>query len=253
MQKRKKLVAGNWKMNTTASSAKDLARAVAAGGSGAGVDVLVCPPFPYLGIVGEALHGSAVMLGGQNCFHETRGAFTGEVSPAMLLDCGCRFVVLGHSERRRQLGESSAFVNAKVLCALKVGLRVILCVGETLAEYEAQQTKQILQTQFAGSLAGVNSEAVTQLVLAYEPVWAIGTGKNATPEQAQEQHLFLRGLAAERFGADAARALTILYGGSLKPCNAAELFAQPDVDGGLIGGASLEAAPFLAIVAAAAS
>ena len=252
MQTRKKFVAGNWKMNTTAVSARDLAAAVVAGvAAGGRVDVLVCPPFPYLGGVGEVVRGSAVMLGAQDCFHEKEGAFTGEVSPTMLRDLGCRYVILGHSERRRILGESDETVNKKLRCALATGLRVILCFGETLGEREASQMKQVLQTQFKGSLAGVGKEALGQLVLAYEPVWAIGTGHNATPEQAQEAHVFLRGLVAGAYGEEAAQALTIQYGGSVKPGNAAVLFAQADVDGGLIGGASLQADQFLKIVEAA--
>ena len=254
MPRRKKLVAGNWKMYTTAASARQLAAAVAAGvGPDAGVEVLVCPPFPYLGTVGEAIRGSAVMLGAQNCFHEKEGAFTGEVSPAMLLDQGCRYVILGHSERRHLLGESDETVNRKVYCALGVGLRVILCFGETLEERQAGRMKRVLQTQFQGSLAGVGKEALGQLVLAYEPVWAIGTGQNATPEQAQEAHVFLRSLVADAYGSEAAQALTIQYGGSVKPGNAAALFTQPDVDGGLIGGASLQAEAFLKIIEAARS
>jgi triosephosphate isomerase len=249
MQTRKPFVAGNWKMNTTAASARELASAVAAGvKASGGVDVLVCPPFPYLGVVGEAIRGSAVMLGAQNCFHEKEGAFTGEVSPAMLLDLGCRYVILGHSERRHLLGETNEMVNQKVRCALGVGLRVIVCVGETLAERQAGKMKQVLQTQFQGSLALVGKESLEQLVLAYEPVWAIGTGQNATPEQAQEAHMFLRGLVAGAYGAEAATQLRILYGGSAKPGNVATLLAQPDVDGGLIGGASLQADQFLKIV-----
>ncbi len=250
---RKKLVAGNWKMFTTRTTAEELARAVAAGvkDHAGRVDVLVCPPFPYLGVVGEALKGCPVALGAQNCFHEKEGAFTGEVSPTMLADVGCTHVLLGHSERRHKLGETNEFINRKVLLALDVGLRVILCVGETLAEREANHTETVLDTQFRGSLAGIDRGKVSQLVLAYEPVWAIGTGRNAAPEQAQQAHAFLRRRAAAAFGEDAARALVILYGGSVNPSNAASLFAQADVDGGLIGGASLKAKDFLDIVKAA--
>ncbi len=249
---RRKLVAGNWKMFTTPQSAAELARAVAHGvaGSADRVGVLVCPPFPFLGLVASALEGSPVALGAQNCFQELEGAYTGEVSPGMLRDMGCDYVILGHSERRHKLGETDEFISRKVRCAVEVGLRVILCFGETLPEREANETDQVLDRQFRGSLAELPRDKVPQLVFAYEPVWAIGTGRHATPEQAQQAHAFLRRRAAAAFG-DAARVLTILYGGSVNPCNAASLFAQSEVDGGLIGGASLKANDFLDIVKAA--
>src|SRR5579885_639712 len=249
---RKKFVAGNWKMFTTSATARQLAAAVARGlGEELGVAVAVCPPFPYLTAVAEVLKGSRVALGAQNCYHEKEGAFTGEVSPAMLVDVGCRYVILGHSERRHKLGESDAFINRKVHAALAAGLHVILCLGETLAERQANQTEAVLDTQLQGSFAGLDAQALPRIVLAYEPVWAIGTGQNATPEQAQAAHAFLRGRIAERFGQPAAQSLLIQYGGSVKPDNAATLMHQPDVDGGLIGGASLNADQFLAIVRAA--
>jgi triosephosphate isomerase len=250
---RARLVAGNWKMFTTAATARELAAAVASGAAGLGgrVGVLVCPPCPYLGVVGAALAGSAVALGAQNCYAEKEGAFTGEVSPAMLADLGCTHVILGHSERRHKLGENDELISRKVRCALDCGLRVILCVGETQAERETGRTETVLRTQFAGSLAGVGREAVARLVLAYEPVWAIGTSHNATPEQAQQAHAFLRARAADAFGDEAARGLMILYGGNVKPENVPALFAQPDVDGGLVGRASLRADHFLTIARAA--
>jgi triosephosphate isomerase len=249
---RKKFVAGNWKMFTNAATARQLASAVAQGlGKEQRVAVAVCPPFPYLSAVAESLKGSAVALGAQNCYHEKEGAFTGEVSPAMLLDVGCRYVILGHSERRQKLGESDAFINRKVHAALAAGLQVILCLGETLEERQSQRTEAVLETQLNGSLAGLEAAALRQVVLAYEPVWAIGTGQNATPQQAQDAHAFIRGKIQARFGEETASALPIQYGGSVKPDNAATLFAQPDVDGGLIGGASLNADSFLAIVRAA--
>ncbi len=211
----------------------------------------VCPPAPYLALVGEALKGSSVALGAQNCYHEKEGAFTGEVSPAMLVDVGCRYVILGHSERRHKLGESDAFINRKVHAALAAGLHVILCLGETLEERQANRTEAVLDAQLTGSLAGLDAAALRHVVLAYEPVWAIGTGKNATPEQAQQVHAFIRGRIRQCFGENSASALPIQYGGSVKPDNAATLFHQADVDGGLIGGASLNADQFLAIVRAA--
>src|SRR6266851_1644822 len=249
---RKKIVVGNWKMYTNAVTAQALASAVVKGlGDETRVTVGVCPPAPYLLPVAEVLRGSAVGLGAQNCYHEKEGAFTGEVSPAMLVDVGCQYVILGHSERRHKLGESDAFINRKVHGALAAGLHVILCLGETLAERQGNLTETVLQTQLDGSLDGLDAVALSKIVLAYEPVWAIGTGHNATPQQAQDAHAFIRRQIAERFDQAAAQALLIQYGGSVKPDNAASLFHQPDVDGGLIGGASLNADQFLAIVRAA--
>jgi triosephosphate isomerase len=249
---RKKFVAGNWKMYTTAASARQLAAAVVSGlGAEKRVVVAVCPPFPYLAVVAEALRGSAVELGAQNLYPEKEGAFTGEVSPAMLVDVGCRCVILGHSERRHKLGETDAFINRKVQAALAAKLRVILCIGETLDERMGDRTEAVLDAQLTGSLAGLDAAAMADVVLAYEPVWAIGTGRNATPEQAQQAHAYIRRRIGERFGEETARDLPIQYGGSVKPDNAAALLHQPDVDGGLIGGASLNADQFLAIVRAA--
>jgi triosephosphate isomerase len=249
---RKKFVAGNWKMFTNQTTARQLAAALVRGlGGEQRISVAVCPPFPYLPVVAEALKGSPVALGAQNCYCEKEGAFTGEVSPAMLVDVGCRYVILGHNERRQKLGETDAFINRKVHAALTAGLEVILCLGETLQERQANRTEAVLDTQLSGSLAGLDAAGLRRVVLAYEPVWAIGTGQNATPEQAQQAHAFLRGRIRERFGEESASALPIQYGGSVKPDNAASLFRQPDVDGGLIGGASLNADHFLAIVRAA--
>jgi triosephosphate isomerase len=249
---RKPFVAGNWKMYTTASAARELASGVRDGLAGDDrVTVAVCPPFPYLGVVAEALRGSRVGLGAQNLYPEKEGAFTGEVSPTMLVDAGCRYVILGHSERRHKLGETDAFINRKVHAALMAGLTAILCVGETLEEREGNRTEAVLETQLTGSLAGITAQALGQVVVAYEPVWAIGTGRNATPDQAQQAHAFIRGQIAKMYGEEAARALPIQYGGSVKPENAASLLGQPDVDGALVGGASLKADQFLAIVAAA--
>jgi triosephosphate isomerase len=249
---RTKFIAGNWKMYTTAATARQLAQAVVQGlGTESRVDVALCPPFPYLLVVGEAIRGGRVQLGAQDVYTEKEGAFTGEVSPLMLLDCGCRYVIVGHSERRHILGETDALINRKVQAALAAGLRVILCVGETLAEREGNRTETVLETQLAGGLAGLQAAALAGLAIAYEPVWAIGTGRNATPEQAQQAHAFIRRWIGEKFGEETAGRLPIQYGGSVKPENAASLLHQPDVDGALVGGASLKADQFLAIVRAA--
>jgi triosephosphate isomerase len=249
--KRTPFVCGNWKMFTNAKSGKALATAVAAGVRDDRVRVGVSPPYPYLALIAEALAGSRVSLGAQNLYPATEGAFTGEVSPAMLLDVGCQFVILGHSERRHVLHESSSFIDKKVQAAFAAGLSVILCVGETLAEREANRTEEVVRGQLLDALTGCNPADIDKLVIAYEPVWAIGTGKNATPQQAQDVHAYIRGLFADRVGADAAEELVIQYGGSVKPENAREIMSQPDVDGALVGGASLNADFFLRIVAAA--
>jgi triosephosphate isomerase len=249
---RKKFVAGNWKMFTNAATARQLAEAVVRGlANDQRISVAVCPPAPYLALVAEVLKGSSVALGAQNCYSEKEGAFTGEVSPTMLVDVGCRYVILGHSERRHKLGESDDFINRKVKAALAAGLEVILCLGETLEERQVNRTEAVLDSQLTGNLAGLDAASLRRVVLAYEPVWAIGTGQNATPEQAQQAHAFIRGRIRARFGDESASPLLIQYGGSVKPDNAASLFHLPDVDGGLIGGASLNADSFLAIVRAA--
>jgi triosephosphate isomerase len=248
---RKKFIAGNWKMFTNAKPARELAAGIVQGvGNDGRVQVAVCPPFPWLLEVAQVLRGSPVALGGQNLYPEKEGAFTGEVSPAMLLDAGCRYVILGHSERRQKLGELDAFINRKVHAALEAGLEVILCIGETLEERQTHLMQTVLTRQLAGSLAGVGVEALAKVTLSYEPVWAIGTGQNATPQQAQEAHVFVRRLLAGTWGEQAAQATTIQYGGSVKADNVASLLHQPDVDGALVGGASLKADQFLAIVRA---
>ena len=250
---RQKFVVGNWKMYTTAAEARRLAKAIV---DGMGmhedrVSVAVCPPFPYLALVGEILKGSRVALGAQNLYPEKEGAFTGEVSPTMLLDLGCKYVILGHSERRHKLGESDAFINQKVRVALAAGLDVILCVGETLDQRKADQTEAVLDRQLIQGLAGVSADTLTRLTIAYEPVWAIGShGHHATPQQAQEAHAVIRRRFAQMFGEKSAQALAIQYGGSVKPENAAALLSRHGVDGALIGGASLHADQFLAIVRA---
>jgi triosephosphate isomerase len=249
---RRFLIAGNWKMNLDRAGAVSLAREVAAGaGKVGGIDLAVCPPSVYLDAVAAALKGSSVALGAQNMYHEASGAFTGEISAAMLLDVGCRYVILGHSERRHILGETDQQINQKVHAALAAGLVPIVCVGELLAEREAGKTAEVIRTQFTGSLAGVSAEQMAGIVIAYEPVWAIGTGKVATPEQAQEVHNDLRKLIQAQYNTSVADQVRIQYGGSVKPSNAAELLAQPDIDGALVGGASLKASDFLGIAAGA--
>jgi triosephosphate isomerase len=248
---RKKFIAGNWKMYTNGAAGEALAWAVAKGlGTEKRVTVAVCPPFPFLARIGQALKGSVVALGAQNAYPEKEGAFTGEVSPPMLVDAGCRYVIAGHSERRQKFGETDAFINKKVHAGLAAGLEVILCIGETLQERDGNLTEKVLDTQVTGCLAGITGESLAKIILAYEPVWAIGTGKNATPAQAQDAHAFIRRRVAQLCGEGAAASLVIQYGGSVKPDNAAVLLSQADVDGALVGGASLQAEAFLAIVRA---
>jgi triosephosphate isomerase (TIM) len=249
---RQKYVAGNWKMFTTAAAAQSLARAVAEGAASLSqVKLGLFPPFPYLTAVVQTVAGSPVVVGAQNVYPEKEGAFTGEVSPNMLVDVGCRSVLVGHSERRHKLGETDAFLNRKVKAGLAIGLEVIYCIGETLEEREASRMQHVLALQVKDGLAGLETKDIARLVVAYEPVWAIGTGRNATPQQAQEAHQFVRHEFAIRFGEKAAAELPILYGGSVKPENAGELMRQSEVDGALVGGASLVAAQFLAIAKAA--
>jgi triosephosphate isomerase len=249
---RRKFVAGNWKMNTLRQTAVELAGAIAKAIPAAvpKVQVAVCPPCPYLEAVKGAIAGSGVELGAQNAYHEQPGAFTGEIAVAMLGDVGCAWVILGHSERRAILGETDELICRKVAASLRGGLQVILCVGETLAQRQANQTEAVLDSQMAGSLAGIDAAAMDKIVIAYEPVWAIGTGVTATTEQAQSAHAHLRRWLASRYNPQIAAATRILYGGSVKPDNAGSLLGQPDVDGALVGGASLKAADFLAIVRA---
>ncbi|MEX2288538.1 MAG: triose-phosphate isomerase [Planctomycetaceae bacterium] len=250
---RRYLVAGNWKMNTTLASARAWARALAAGvpRKREAVEVLACPPFPYLLPVAEAIAGSGVVLGAQNAYHEPPGAFTGETAVEMLLDVGCQYVILGHSERRHVLEEDDDLINRKVHAAVKKGLKVILCVGELLSEREAGKTESVLDRQMERGLAGIDAGSLALLVVAYEPVWAIGTGVNATPAQAESAHAHLRNWLLGRYNADVAEGMRILYGGSVKADNAAELLAQPNVNGALVGGASLKTESFLPIVDAA--
>ncbi len=249
---RKKFVAGNWKMNTTLAEAKALGAAVAKGvGTDSKVTVAVCPPYPWLSAVGDTIKGSSVVLGAQNVHFEKKGAFTGEVSPAMLLEAGCTYAIIGHSERRHILGERESVINHKVHTALEEGLHVILCMGETLSERERNLQERVFQRQVFAACAGLTDEQFHRIVIAYEPVWAIGTGKVATPEQAQDAHKFVRSKLKQLYGDKIAEATPIIYGGSVTPENTAGLMSQPDVDGALVGGASLKADSFLAIVKAA--
>jgi triosephosphate isomerase len=251
---RKKLIAGNWKMNKTSADGVALARdLVSAVGKQSEVEVIVCPPFTAIESVGRAIEGSNVKLGAQNMHFEASGAFTGEISAPMLRAIFATHVILGHSERRTLFGETDEFINQKVLAALKNQLRPIFCVGESLAERESASTLKIVQTQVEHGLEGVNKDQASSVILAYEPVWAIGTGKVATTEQAQEVHGFIRGLLTKLFTEPVAQKIRILYGGSMKPANASELLAEKDIDGGLIGGASLEARSFVELVHAAAA
>jgi triosephosphate isomerase len=251
---RKKLIAGNWKMNKTSSDAVTLVKEIVAEvGRSSDVDVIVCPPFTALESVGKILEGSSVKLGAQNMHNEASGAYTGEISASMLRSIFASYVILGHSERRTYFAETDKFINQKVLAALKNQLKPILCVGETLGERESGSTLKVVQTQIEADLEGVSKEQAASFVVAYEPVWAIGTGKVATTEQAQEVHAFIRSLLIKLFGDAVAQKVRILYGGSMKPANAPELLAQKDIDGGLIGGASLESRSFVDLIKAAAA
>jgi triosephosphate isomerase len=243
------LIAGNWKMNpATRAEAVALADAVRTGvGQETSVRVVLCPPAVFLDEVDSKLSGTPIGLGGQNMHWETAGAYTGETSGAMLVDCGCTHVILGHSERRHGMGETDSQVNAKLRAALAVGLIPIVCIGETKEERQGDETERVLTQQLTGSLAGLTAEQMAGTVLAYEPVWAIGTGLTATPDQAQAAHHFIRVWLATRFDEATAARVVVQYGGSVKPDNAAELLASPDIDGALVGGASLKSGDFLAI------
>ena len=246
------VVAGNWKMNTTRDAARKLTQAIVASApKDPRVLTILCPPFVYLRDVAEIVAGSPVALGAQNCHAQSKGAFTGEISAAMLVDVGCTHVILGHSERRHGLGESDGAINDKVHAALAAGLNVILCIGETKEERKDNRMERVFSRHIAAGLAGLKAADLARLVIAYEPVWAIGTGDVATPEQAQEAHAFIRSFISTSFGFVASESLPILYGGSVTAATAAGLFSRPDIDGGLIGGASLKADEFLAIAKAA--
>jgi len=248
---RRKFVCGNWKMHKTAGEAVQLIRELRQKLEGAAAQVAVAPPFTALSAVKQALQGSAIELFGQNCHHEKQGAFTGEVSAPMLKDAGCDGVILGHSERRQYFAETDDWIAKKLRAALAEGLHPIVCVGETLQEREGGKTWEVVSRQVRGALGGLDGAALKLVTLAYEPVWAIGTGRTATTAQAQEVHARIRELLRELGGAAVAGAVRIQYGGSVKPDNARDLLSQPDVDGALVGGASLKSADFSAIVTAA--
>lgn len=247
---RKKIVAGNWKMNKTLQEgvalAKDLNVALTA--DKPACDVVICTPFIHLASVNNEIDKSIIGLGAENCADKVSGAYTGEVSAAMVKSTGADYVILGHSERRAYYGETAAILKEKVNLALANDLKVIFCIGEVLEEREAGKQNEVVKEQLEGSLFELSAEQLSNVVLAYEPVWAIGTGKTATSEQAEDMHAFIRGVIAEKFGATVAEETSILYGGSCKPSNAKELFSKPNVDGGLIGGAALEVADFKGII-----
>ena len=246
---RKPIIAGNWKMNKTASETKKLIEELKPMLSDVtNVDIVVCPPFVNLESASEALKGSNIKLGAQNMYYEESGAYTGEISPVMLKELGVEYVILGHSERRQYFGETDEGVNKKVKTALKFALKPIVCIGETLEEREAGITNEVVCKQTKLALLGLSDDEAAGIVLAYEPIWAIGTGKTATAEDANYTISAIRAAVKEAFSADAAAKIRIQYGGSMKPSNAGELMAKPDIDGGLIGGAALKADDFSKVV-----
>ncbi|MFA4875463.1 MAG: triose-phosphate isomerase [bacterium] len=248
----KPLVAANWKMNNTVPEALRFVTAfVSELKAVAGVDVVIAPPFTALYSTGVALQGTEFSLASQNIFWEDSGAYTGEVSGPFLVDVGCKYAIIGHSERRQLFGETDATVNMRIKAALRNKLMPIMCVGETLAERESNRTWEVVQGQLGGGLNGIDLAAIKDFVIAYEPVWAIGTGRTATPEQAQEMHGLIRRFVADKFGAAAAESTRVIYGGSVKPSNGRELMSKPDIDGALVGGASLDPKQFAAIVRSA--
>ena len=246
---RKTLIAGNWKMFKTQAEAEELVRALQAEVEGyEKVDVVVCPTFTSLSAVNELLKGSSIQLGAQDVYWEDEGAFTGQISTAMLLDCGCSHVILGHSERRQFFGETDETVNRKLKKVLDTDLTPIVCIGETLEEREDGRVSEVVLGQLERAVEGLTEDQVTRIIIAYEPVWAIGTGRTATPEVAEEVHAMIRGWLTDTFSEELSQGLRILYGGSVKPGNVVELMAQPDLDGALVGGASLDAPTFAKIV-----
>jgi len=246
---RKKIIAGNWKMNKTLDESKELAEAVKKGISGiSDVESALCPPFTSLTEVAKVLEGSNIGLGAQNCYWLESGAYTGEVAPSMIKSTGAAYVIIGHSERRGLFNETNESVNKKVKAALDAGLLPIMCVGEKLEEREKNRTFDVVKSHVEGGLKGINENDAKKIVIAYEPVWAIGTGKNATPEQAEEVHAYIRGLLKDLYSDDVADTVRIQYGGSVKPSNVEGLMGHKDIDGALVGGASLEADSFIELV-----
>ena len=249
---RKKVIAGNWKMNNDLSQSQNLVSNILNGlQSKPNCEVIVCPPFTSLSEVSNLVRNTRVELGAQNMHNEDSGAFTGEISASMLKSVGCEFVILGHSERRTIFGETDEIINKKILKALDAGLKPIFCVGELLEQREAGTTKEVVNKQIESGLKNVDPQKINEITIAYEPVWAIGTGKTATSAQAQEVHEFIRRLVADLFSAEAADKIIIQYGGSVKPENSGELLSQKDIDGALVGGACLKADSFLSIIASA--
>jgi len=246
---RKPIIGGNWKMNKTSTEAENLVRKLILElNSYEDVETVVFPPFPYLQKVKTLLQGTGIAVGAQNMFWEEKGAYTGEVSPLMLVDVGCRYVILGHSERREYFGETDEKVNRKIKAALRFGLRPLVCIGEKLEERKKGLAEKVVESQLRGSLSGLNPSQISQIVIAYEPVWAIGTGETATPQQAQKMHKFIREILERICGEKIAQSVRIQYGGSVRPDNIRELMDQPDIDGALVGGASLDAISFVKIV-----
>ena len=246
---RRPLIAGNWKMYKTIPEAINLVNIIKAGVHKAtDCDVVVCPTFTALAAVSEAIRESKIDLGAQDIFHETEGAFTGEISPIMLKDVGCRYVIIGHSERRQYFKETNELVNKKTIAALKYNLVPIVCVGETLEEREARKAFEVVKKQFDESFKNLKPDDIERVVIAYEPVWAIGTGRTATPEQAEQMHSYIRRLLNEQYGEQIGERIKILYGGSVKPDNITQLMSKPNVDGALVGGASIKAESFIQIV-----
>ncbi len=249
---RKKVIAGNWKMNMDLTGTVNLISGIKNGLDVASdVQVIVCPPFTSLETAVEMAKDSPIKVGAQNMFYEDSGAYTGEISAKMLKSVGCEYVILGHSERRAIFGESNEWINKKIHKALSEELNVIFCVGETLEERESGTMENVLKTQITEGLKNITEEQIKNVIIAYEPVWAIGTGKTATPQQADDAHKFIRNLITELYNANAAENFTIQYGGSVKPNNAAELLSQPNIDGALVGGAALKADSFIEIIKAA--
>ena len=249
---RRKIIAGNWKMNNDLNATQNLISNLAKSlNRNENCDIIICPPFTSLSEANSQIKNTAIKLGAQNMYFENEGAYTGEISAQMLKSAGCEFVILGHSERRAIFNESDSLINKKIKKAISSGLKPIFCVGESLEQREKGVTKDIIKTQVTEGLKDISAEEIKTLIIAYEPVWAIGTGKNATPEQAQEVHKFIRSLIKEKYSDEDAENMIIQYGGSVKPDNAKDLLSQKDIDGALVGGASLKADSFLGIIRAA--